>query len=134
MTASLRVKNSIYQMVISYKDTSGNWKKKSESTGLKERGNKRRAEAMLDKRRAELEAESLEAIEAENVSFLDAMLAWLSEVMSFKVRENTLNQYEFVFKKHISTFEGFKELRLNKLTPKILQDYINFKELTLLKQ
>ena len=130
MTASLRVKNGIYQMVFSYKDTSGNWKKKSESTGLKERGNKRRAEAMLDKRRAELEAESLEAIEAENVSFLDAMRAWLSDVMSFKVRENTLHQYEFVFKKHISTFEGFKELRLNKLTPKILQDYINLKAKT----
>ena len=89
---------------------------------------------MLDKRRAELEAESLEAIEAENVSFLDAMLAWLSEVMSFKVRENTLHQYEFVFKSISAHLRGLRELRLNKLTPKILQDYINFKELTLLKQ
>ena len=49
----LRVQNGYWQMILSYKDSTGKRRTKSVSTHLKEKGNKRRAEAMLlDLRRA----------------------------------------------------------------------------------
>jgi hypothetical protein len=43
----LREQNGYYQMILSYKDISGERKTKSISTGLAIKGNKKRAEAML---------------------------------------------------------------------------------------
>ena len=49
----LRVQNGYWQMILSYRDSTGKRRTKSVSTHLKEKGNKRRAEAMLlDLRRA----------------------------------------------------------------------------------
>lgn len=49
----LRVQNGIYQMILSYKDYNGKRKTKSISTGLKEKGNARKAERMLQIARQE---------------------------------------------------------------------------------
>lgn len=127
MTASLRVKNGIYQMVFSYKDTSGNWKKKSESTGLKERGNKRRAEAMLNARLEELESQEVEQLEASNIRFLDAMEEWLNDVMVSQIRESTFDEYRRAFNYHIKSYPPFQGLLLQDLTPHLLQNYYNLK-------
>ena len=47
VTGHLRLKRGIYQMVFSYLDKDGNRHQKSESTGLPEKGNKRRGLAKL---------------------------------------------------------------------------------------
>lgn len=49
----LREKNGIYQMVLSYKDKANKWHTKSISTALPIKGNKKRAEALLEKTRKE---------------------------------------------------------------------------------
>lgn len=49
----LRVQNGIYQMILSYKDCNGKRRSKSISTGLKEKGNARKAERMLQITRQE---------------------------------------------------------------------------------
>ena len=54
MNAFLREKNGYFHMVFPYQDADGKWHKKSESTKLKVKGNKRRAEAMLAARLEEL--------------------------------------------------------------------------------
>ena len=53
-TGSLRLKRGIWQMVFEYQDSIGQRRQKSESTGLPEKGNKRRAQAMLEKRLDEM--------------------------------------------------------------------------------
>ena len=49
MKGYLKVRNGTYYAVISYKDSLGNWKQRAISTGLKERGNRKNAKAILDK-------------------------------------------------------------------------------------
>lgn len=127
MTASLRVKNGIYQMIFSYKDERGAWQKKSESTGLKERGNKRAAEAMMRKRLEELQSVSVSVVEARDTLFLDAMEEWLTVVMTKQVRQNTLNEYKRAFAYHVKGYEQFRGLLLQGLTPQILQKFYNDK-------
>lgn len=45
---NLQVKRGIWQMVFEYQDSTGQWRQKSESTGLPEKDNKRRAQQMLE--------------------------------------------------------------------------------------
>ena len=57
----LRVQNGVYQMILSYKDFNGKRKTKSISTGLKEKGNARKAERMLQTTRQEFIAPDMAA-------------------------------------------------------------------------
>lgn len=123
MTGSLRLKRGIWQMVFSYKDETGKWRTKSESTGLTERGNKRRAEAMLAARLDELGESSTQVLENSKVLFLDAMREWLDNVMVSQVRYNTLVQYKNAFEYNIRSYQPFQGLRLQKLTPALLQGF-----------
>ena len=125
MTASLRVKNGIYHIVYSYYGDDGKRKQRSESTGLKERGNKRKAEAMLKARLEEMEKRSAMQIEAEDILFLDAMEEWLNVVMPTQVRQNTLDEYKRAFNYHIKKYSRFQNLPLQKLSPQILQSFYN---------
>lgn len=127
MNGTLRVKNCIWQMIFQYKDDNGKWKKKSESTGLPERNNKRKAEAMLTERLAQLNHVSLQTLHNENVLFLDAMENWLGDVMVSQVRYNTLVQYKNAFSYNIKTHVPFQCLRLQKLSPALIQGFYNEK-------
>lgn len=127
MTGSLRVKNGIWQMIFQYKDNNGKWRKKSETTGLPERNNKRKAEAMLSTRLNELNGVSVQTLQNEKVTFLDAMQAWLDDVMVSQVRYNTLVQYKNTFSYNIKSYPPFQGLRLQKLTPVLLQNFYNEK-------
>ena len=55
----LREQNGIYQIILSWKSADGKRHSKSISTGLQTKGNKKRAEAMLMKTRAEFDPEKL---------------------------------------------------------------------------
>ncbi|MBO5727506.1 MAG: site-specific integrase [Oscillospiraceae bacterium] len=114
-------------MIFSYKDERGTWHKKSESTGLKERGNKRAAEAMMKKRLEELRGLSATAIETRELLFLDAMEEWLTVVMPGQVRQNTLNEYKRAFAYHVKSYERFRGLLLQEVAPQILQKFYNDK-------
>ena len=127
MTGSLRIKRGIWQMVFSYKDSTGKWRTKSESTGLKEKGNKRRAAAMLDARLKELSHTSDKLLQNSKVMFLDAMEQWLEDVMIGQVRYNTLVQYKNAFAYNIKSYPPFQNVRLQKLTPALLQSFYNAK-------
>ena len=57
----LREQNGVFQIILNWKDTSGQRRTKSISTGLPVKGNKKRAEAMLQKARAEFKPENSDA-------------------------------------------------------------------------
>lgn len=127
MTASLHIKNGIYQIIYSWKDSSGKWRQKSETTGLKEKGNKRRAEAITKDRLNALDSENVHLLETSSIHFLDAMENWLNDVMTAQVRRNTLDEYKRAFAYHIKTYQHFQGLKLQDLSPRILQEYYNAK-------
>lgn len=112
-------------MVFDYQDSSGQRRQKSESTGLTEKGNKRRAQAILDQRLQELERENEAALEVRDTLFLPFMRSWLDEVVSHQVKVNTMSQYNMVFNGYISTYKPFVGVRLRELTPALLQSYYN---------
>ena len=67
----LRVQNGVYQMILSYKDLNGRRKTKSISTGLKEKGNARKAERMLQATRQEFTAPDMAVEYGKDVSVSD---------------------------------------------------------------
>lgn len=127
MKPYLREKNGMFHMVFPYQDADGKWKRKSETTGLKIKGNKRRAETMLKARIAELGSDPAQALEYSKVLFLDAMADWLDNVKSCQVRANTLEQYKNAFAYNVKSYVPFHGLRLQKLTPAILQGFYTSK-------
>lgn len=123
VTGHIRSKNGIWQMVFEYYDKSGQRRQKSESTHLPEKGNKRRAQQMLDKRLKELAQQYEPFLDDGRVLFLDFMRDWLDNVMAYKVKENTLEQYNLTFDRYISEYKPFHDLKLQDLTPPMLQSY-----------
>lgn len=124
MTGYIRVKNGIWQMCFSWKDHTGKWCKKEISTRLKEKGNKRRAEAMMKEKLAEMEKQSIETTMKESTLFLEEMEHWLDEIMVYEVRPHTLHQYKYVFRSRISAYPPFQGLRIKDITPRVLQGFI----------
>ena len=124
-TGCLRVKRGIYQMVIDYPDENGKRRQISKSTGLSEKGNKRRAQKMLDEQLAKMEQEHTATLASRNVLFLTFMLEWLTDVVSFKVKANTMTQYLYVYHNYIAKYKPFHGLKLQDLTPALLQSYYN---------
>ena len=51
------------------------------------------------------------------------MRDWLDNVMAYKVKENTLEQYNPTFDRYISEYKPFHGLKLQDLTPPLLQSY-----------
>lgn len=127
MKPFLREKDGYYHMVFPVQGANGKWTNRSESTKLKVQGNKRRAQAMLEMRIKELGQYPSAVLEHGKVLFLDAMNNWLDDVMISRVRPNTLEQYKNAYLYNIKTFPPFQGLRLQKLTPCILQDFYNTK-------
>ena len=123
VTGHIRSKNGIWQMVFEYYDKSGQRRQKSESTHLPEKGNKRRAQQMLDKRLKELAQQYEPFLDDGRVLFLDFMRDWLDNVMAYKVKENTLEQYNLTFDRYISEYKPFHGLKLQDLPPPMLQSY-----------
>ena len=124
-TGNLRVKRGIWQMVFEYQDDTGKRRQKSESTGLPEKGNKRRAQQMLDKRLDELSQQRTAALEAKNVLFLPFINSWLDDVMAHKVRPNTLSQYKLIYNGYFAKYKPFHGVRLQEVTPALLQSFYN---------
>lgn len=73
----LREQNGIYQIILSWKSADGKRHSKSISTGLQTKGNKKRAEAMLMKTRAEFDPEKL--VCNADIPYADFLQKWLNE-------------------------------------------------------
>lgn len=124
-TGNLRVKRGIWQMVFEYQDDTGKRRQKSESTGLPEKGNKRRAQQMLEKRLDELSQQRTAVLEAKKVLFLPFINSWLDDVMAYKIRPNTLSQYKLIYNSYFAKYKPFHGVKLQEVTPALLQSFYN---------
>lgn len=132
ITGSLQVKKGIYYAVLNVYNEFGKRKLKWISTGLKEKGNKKKAEAVLDKLRFEYNKKSIEKsttqaslIEYENMLFCDYMVEWL-EKQKNKVEQTTYIGYEQVIKGRLYNYFKVKKLKLVELKPKHIQDFFDY--------
>jgi integrase len=129
----LREKRGYYHIVLNYTDETGKRRTPTRSTGLAVKGNKKRAEAMLQAARQELESE-LErrpeqraqalADDPSEVPFTAFMLDWLA-MMRNSVEVTTYASYATCIKSRIVPYfdEHHPGLTLKKITPKHIQDF-----------
>lgn len=125
VTGSLRLKRGIWQLQFDYQDATGQRKQKSESTGLPEKGNKRRAQKLLEERLSEMTQQYETALDNRKVEFLAFMRSWLDDVVVHQVKENTFSQYNMVYNGYIAKYKPFHGVKLQALTPALIQSYYN---------
>lgn len=124
-TGYVRLKRGIWQIVFYYFDENGERHQSSESTGLPEKGNKRRAQQILNERLEELANQYTTTLASKNILFLTFMLDWLNDIVSHKVKISTFSQYLYVFNTYIAKYKPFHGVKLQELTPALLQSYYN---------
>ena len=127
MKGSVRVRNGTLYAVISYKDNLGQYKQKWISTGLKERGNKKQAQKILE---TELEKFTLHPIEENpqpaqknDIIFID----YIYDYIKSKEKELSPNVYQSymecwkIMKKHFGN-----KLKLKDVTYHHIEDYYDY--------
>jgi len=127
MTGSLQIKKGYYYVVLSYKSKNDIRTKKWISTGFEIKNNKRKAEALIEqyvKQYSHLEQE--EVIDVKKILFTDAMSDWLVRVEN-KVEKSTYEGYTIYVNKHLIPYFRRLKLYLNKVTPKHIRDYYDYK-------
>ena len=132
----LREKNGIYYLVLSYTDEYGVRKTPSQSTGLPVKGNKKRAEELLQearqKKEQELKYRKLAAsagmtVVPNELKFTDFLSDWL-KMMKNSVELSTYSNYEKSIKGKIIPYfnKRHPRLKLRDVTPKHIQDYYTY--------
>lgn len=133
ITASLQIKNNIYQVVLNYKDINGKRKQKWVSTGLNEKGNNKR---LANQKMQEILAnfkESLNNTSSKNDDklFISYLKEWLLDIKN-TIEENTYDSYKVIVNKTCDYFEN-TNIILNELKPADIQKFYTYlysKELT----
>jgi len=132
----LREKRGYFHIVLSFVDENGKRQTPSKSTGLTVKGNKKRAEAMLQtareemdaqlKRRSELRAKT-HPDDPSEIAFTVFMADWL-EMMKSSIEITTYASYSMCIKSRINPYfdEYHPGLRLKEVTPKHIQDYYSY--------
>ena len=123
VSGHLEVIKGIYHMKLSWVSAEGKRQRKSKSTELPERGNKKRAQDMLIDFQREQEAElAANGNSTKDILFTDYMKQWL-EKTKLQVRLTTYSGYhDNVYGVIIPYFEPMK-LKLREVTPKHIQDF-----------
>jgi len=122
----LRIKRGIYQLVLSYTDSSGNRRTTSKSTGLAEKGNKKRAEEMLREAQLSFTITELESPPSEQLPgsmlFADFMVDWL-EIVKPTIKRITFSSYSEVVNRIIAPYFRALGVTLQSLNQRHLQDF-----------
>lgn len=123
VTGSLQIKNKIYQAVLSFKQNN-KWKTKWVSTKVPAvKGNKKLANAKLEEIRLKFQEEiNSESIDDEKLQFIDYMKKWLKMIKS-SVEETTYIGYEGVINGRMTDYFGNKDITLQDIKPKHIQDF-----------
>lgn len=127
MKGSLKIKRGYFYAVINYKDNYGKYKQKWFNTGLKERGNKKEAQKILE---TELEKFTLPHIEEnpqpaqkDDIIFID----YIYDYIKSKEKELSPNVYQSymecwkIMKKHFGN-----KLKLKDITYHHIEDYYDY--------
>lgn len=122
MTGSLQEKNGRYHMVISYIDQDGKRKQMWKSTGLTVKGNRKRAQAMLD---AYLREHGGCNMDAANLKLADYLEQWLKNAEP-RLSPNTIRGYQEKMRNHILPYFRAKDIKLTDLRVQHLETFYAF--------
>lgn len=123
ITGNVQQKNNKWYVVLNLKDINGKRKQKWINSGLNIRGNKKKAEQFL---REQINKYSQNNFECTSVYFSDYLERWLNKIES-EVRQNTFRTYNMNMRNHIIPYFKTKKLKLQNLTPIILEEYYKCK-------
>ncbi|MDL2294564.1 site-specific integrase [Ruminococcaceae bacterium OttesenSCG-928-D13] len=124
MTGSIQEKRGYYHTVICTRGEDGKPHYKWQTTGLPVKGNRRKAERILQERMAE-QRERAHVIQ-KDVEFSAFMLEWL-EIIRTQVRPNTFHEYELIVKNSVVPYFKKQQIALQDLQPMHIQRYYNKK-------
>ena len=126
VTASLQIRNGIYQAVLSYKKD-GKWETKWKSTKIQAiKGNKKKAETKKEEIRQKFQEEiNSDNIENEDMLFIDYMKHWLKMIKA-SVEETTYNGYKGVVNGRMTDYFQNKNITLQNIKPKHIQDFYQY--------
>lgn len=124
MTGNLIIRNDVYHIRINYKKTNGKWASKTRSTKLHVKGNKKRAQAMLDEFMKQFELENTSTDKAvKDYLFTEYLDIWLDFVKP-SVAAATFSGYRNCLKIIKQHFEPLN-LKLTELNPIHIQEFYN---------
>lgn len=109
VSGTLALKNGYYYAVLSYRDAAGKRHQKWVSTGLPQKGNKRRAEQELIRIRSEFEVPRVAGELSSNMLFADYLDQWL-EIVRARIKPATFGSYQGMVKSTIGPYFRKKEL------------------------
>lgn len=115
VSGTLALKNGYYYAVLSYQDAAGKRHQKWVSTGLPQKGNKRRAEQELIRIRSEFEIPRVAGELSSNMLFADYLDQWL-EVVRARIKPATFGSYQGMVKSTIGPYDKHKEAFRNRST------------------
>ena len=122
VSGTLALKNGYYYAVLSYQDAAGKRHQKWVSTGLPQKGNKRRAEQELIRIRSEFEIPPAAGELNSNMLFADYLDQWL-EVVRARIKPATFGSYQGMVKSTIGPYFREKELTLKELEARHIQQF-----------
>ena len=122
VSGTLTLKNGYYYAVLSYQDAAGKPQQKWVSTGLPQKGNKRRAEQELIRIRSEFEVPRVAGELSSNMLFADYLDQWL-EIVRARIKPATFGSYQGMVKSTIGPYFRKKELTLKELEARHIQQF-----------
>lgn len=125
MTGSLQEKNSKYYIVLNTYEN-GRRKQKWIATGLPVKGNKRKAEKLLQKYIFESNGTTTDTSEAMQELYSDYLSRWLV-AYSKHIDECTLQTYTHLVEKHIKPYFKDEKIYLSSLSRKDIQEFLDKK-------
>ena len=126
VSGHLQVKKGFYYVVLSYYNNNGKRRVKYFSTGLPEKGNKRKAEAELVRIRSEFVPPQEVGELASDMPFADYLLEWL-DIVKARVKATTFSSYEQMVKSVIEPYFRKKALTLQGLEARHIQQFYSEK-------
>ena len=126
VSGHLQVKKGYYYAVLSYYDSKNKRHVKYISTGLPEKGNKRKAEAELARIRSEFEPPQEVGELASDMPFADYLLQWL-DIVKVRVKATTYSSYEAMTKSTIEPYFRKKGYTLQGLEARHIQQFYSEK-------
>lgn len=124
MTGSLQVKGDKYYAVLNFRNQDGKRVQKWIPINLSIRGNKRKAEAILQE--LLVQYQGIEAIEPINTLLSQHVANWI-EYDRPHITVTTYNQYCNILNLHIAPYFNPRGITVGKVTPGDLEDYYRFK-------
>lgn len=124
MTGSLQVKNNKFYAVLNFKNQDGKRVQKWICLNLTVKGNKRRAEAMLNDLIAQYQG--LDSIEPINMLLAQHVANWI-EYDRPHITVTTYNQYVNMLNKHIAPYFNPRGITVGNVTAGDLEDYYRYK-------